>query len=345
VDYYDDSISFLRLWKALKRVCRGSRWKKSVSGYETNGVRNTIKLVDELREGSHKIGSYLKFLIFEPKLREILASRIQDRQIQRALRDAGLYDDIVEHLIRNNVACQTGRGTSDAFARLKILLRHYYRRFGCIGWVLQCDIRKYFPSTSHEIAKKFATKYISDERACRAVHDIIDSFDGDTGLGLGCEITQLLELLVLNDLDHFIKEKLRIKYYIRYMDDFVLISDSKEHLQYCLIEIRRYLNTIGFELNKKTSIYPLKQGIIFLKWRFLLTSTGKVLMLIDKKKIYRERYKLRTLVNREKDGKLTPGTAYASLQSFLASAQQGNAHRVCTEMIQYYNSLWTEEQS
>ncbi len=83
---------------------------------------------------------------------------------------------------------------------------------------------------------------------------IIDSFPGEVGLGLGSQISQIMELLVLNGLDHFIKERLHIKYYIRYMDDFILIHPDKDYLKYCLTEINKKIIELGLELNKKTTI-------------------------------------------------------------------------------------------
>lgn len=99
---------------------------------------------------------------------------------------------------------------------------------------------------------------------------IIDSFDGEVGLGLGSQISQIMELLVLNDLDHYIKERLKIKYYIRYMDDFILIHPDKAYLQYCLCAIHTKINALELLLNRKTNIQPLRHGIIFLKWHYYI---------------------------------------------------------------------------
>ena len=103
-----------------------------------------------------------------------------------------------------------------------------------------------------------ARKYISNTRAADMVCRIVDSFPGEIGLGLGSQVSQIMELLVLNELDHFIKERLHIKYYIRYMDDFILIHPDKEYLEYCLVEINKHIAALGLELNKKTTLHPLK---------------------------------------------------------------------------------------
>ncbi|MBQ2062036.1 MAG: reverse transcriptase, partial [Oscillospiraceae bacterium] len=286
-NYYDEAISFPSLYRALDDVCRGVRWKDSVTGYEHHGLENTLALRDSLANGTYKISRYQEFVIYEPKERRIVASRLVDRQVQRSLRNAGLYQDIVEHFIRDNLACQVGRGITDAHKRLKTHLRRYYNEHGAEGWVLKCDIKHFFPSTPHDTAKAAVNKYVSDPRAAKAVRDVIDSFGGDRGLGLGSEISQLVELLVLNDLDHYIKERLGARYYIRYMDDFIVIHPDKDYLRRCLVEIRGQVEAMGFALNKKTCIYPLRQGVKFLRWRYVVTGTGKVLMLLDKSKIHK----------------------------------------------------------
>lgn len=338
-DYYDDAISFDNLYKGLKKACRNVRWKDSVIGYEFNGLSRTHELRQRLLDGTYQISPYEVFTIYEPKERTIVAARLVDRQFQRALCDNGLYQDIVEHFIRDNVACQKCKGTDDALHRMKVHMRRYYNKYGADGWVLKCDLHHFFPETRHDIAKNAVRKYASDPRAADAVCDIIDSFEGDTGIGLGSEVSQLVELLVLNDMDHFIKEKLHIKYYIRYMDDFVLIHNDKEYLNYCLKQITEHLTGLHLTLNKKTSLQPLNRGVKFLQWKFILTDTGKVLMLINPKKCTKERRKLKKLYEKEQAGLVPEGATYASYQAWMSNAQRGNADRARQKMMEFYYNL------
>lgn len=339
MEYYDKAISFDSLYKGLKQSCRNVRWKDSVVGYEANGLKNTLALRNALNDGTYQISKYQVFQIHEPKERKIVASRIVDRQFQRSLCESGLYSDITEHFIRDNVACQKGRGTDDALNRMKIHLRRYYAKYGHDGWVLKCDIHHYFPETRHDVAKAAVRKYVSDKRASDAVCNVIDSFDGDVGIGLGSQISQLVELLVLNDLDHFIKERLKIKYYVRYMDDFILIHHDKEYLQYCRREIAVWLAKRSLRLNKKTEIQPLCHGIIFLKWRFVLTETGKALMLMSAKKLSKQRNRMKKLWAKECVGEVLAGTTEDSLRSFLANARRGNTYLMEKRMIEWYQSM------
>ena len=323
----------------MKKSCRNVRWKDSVTGYEANGLRNTYVLQKALSDQSYKISQYQVFQIHEPKERTIVASRIVDRQFQRSLCESGLYQDIIEHFVRDNVACQKGKGTDDALKRLKTHLHRYYNKHGTDGWVLKCDIHHYFPETRHDVAKAAVRKYVSDIRAADAVCNVIDSFEGEVGIGLGSQISQLVELLVLNDLDHYIKEKLKIRFYIRYMDDFILIHQDKEYLKYCRREIESWLAKKFLTLNKKTEIQPLRHGIIFLKWRFLITDTGKVLMLMAPGKLSKQRHRMKKLWEKEIRGKVDPGTVEDSLRSFIANARRGNTYRMEQRMIAWYTEL------
>ena len=250
-DYFDEAMSYENLRLALRRVCRNVRWKDSVVGYEKNAARNTWLLRKEILSGTYKISAYQHFVVHEPKTREITATRIRDRQVQMALCTGGLYEDITEHFIYDNCACQIGKGTLFALKRLKRHLIRYCAENGPNGWVLKVDVKQFFPSTPHDTAKKAIEKRVSDKRARQMVFDVIDSFGGDHGIGLGSQISQLVGLAVLDDIDHYIKEKLRVKHYVRYMDDLILIHPSKEYLRHCKDEIERMLNDIGLSINEK----------------------------------------------------------------------------------------------
>lgn len=335
-DYFDKAISYGIMRKALSRCCRDVRWKDSVVGYELHAPRNTYSLIQEIRSGTYKIRPYQTFVIYEPKKREIVATRIRDRQFQMALCMAGLYEDITEHFIYDNCACQIGKGTDFALKRVRTHLRRFYQEHGKNGWVMKLDVHHFFPETRHDIAKAAIAKRVSDKRARQAVFDVIDSFDGDKGIGLGSQISQLVELSVLDDLDHYIKEELRIKHYVRYMDDMIFIHESKEHLKECWKKIERKLNDIHLELNKKSCMYPISQGIKFLHWRFLLTESGRIVQKMDGEKMGKERRRLKALLTKEARGELEEGTAERSLQAWTANADRGDTFYQIRRMEEYY---------
>lgn len=422
-EQYNHAISFDELYKGLQKSKRNVIWKDSVAGYSINGLKNTYRLRQSLLQKTYHISKYQRFTIVEPKVREIIATRIRDRQFQRSLCDNILYPETVRHFIRDNCACQRGRGVDDAMNRLDAHLHKYFRiEKTNEGWVLQCDIKKYFPSTLYTVAQETLLKAIKDKEAAMRACEIIESFccadiekyllerhveqsvaegvaykmsmqrieilkakvlepsklrevkneaylkmrdiakavplatDEDRkafyywvinnpfrGIGLGSQVSQITELAVLNGLDHFIKEKLRVKHYIRYMDDFVLIHKDKAFLQRCKKEIEDYVGRLGLTLNKKTCIYPIKQGVRFLKWRFILTDTGKVIRRKDKKKVNDMKRKLRKFKNRLDAGLMTMQQISDSFQSWRADVMRGNSRQLILDMEDYYRNLFGEE--
>ena len=150
---------------------------------------------------------------------------------------------------------------------------------------------------------------------------------------------ELFALLYLNNLDHFIKEKLGIKYYGRYMDDFFLIHEDKAYLQYCRAEIEKHVAAIGLSLNNKTNIYPLRNGVDFLGFHTYLTETGAVIRKVrrrSKNNMKRKLKKMRGLVER---GKITTATVEQSYQSWRGHAEKGNSYHLIRRTDHYYNSL------
>lgn len=339
---WEKIISFGALYDGLKKARRNVMWKDSVLGYSLDGIRNTVKLRQELLDGTYRISPYQIFTIHEPKEREIVATRIRDRQFQRSLCDNALYRDMTKGFIYDNCACQRGKGVDFALGRMETHLRRYYRKHGSNGWVLRCDIRHYFPETPHEVAKAALRKRVKDPDVLKAAEMIVDSFKGNRGIGLGSQVSQLVELAVLDDVDHYIKERLRIRHYIRYMDDFVLISYDREELERAKLEITAKVNALGLQMNRKTQIAPLKHGIRFLKWRFILTDTGKVIRKMSGQNAAKEARKLKKLAGKIRRGDIPAEYLWTSFQSWRANAMRGNTHFIVLKMEKLYNRLKEE---
>ena len=335
---YKEVISFENLYKGLKEACKNIRWKDSTVGYENNALRNTYKLRNDLLTGKYKIERYQRFTIYEPKKREIVATRLKDRQFQRSLCDNGLYEQITRSFIPDNCACMRGRGVDYTLNRITAHLRQYRQKYGSEGWVLKCDIHHYFQSIRHDVAKAAIKKRVKDPDIAFRACEIVESF-GDVGIGLGSQVSQLVALAVLDDLDHYIKERLKVKYYVRYMDDMILIDPDKDFLRNCWKEIEQKLAALGLELNKKTCLYPLKQGVKMLQWKFIITSSGRIVRKMNKNKQSRQRRKLRKIYEKERFGEYAPGTARESLISWLANASRGDTYYERLKMIEFYNNL------
>lgn len=337
--------AFRSLYKAMHKCKRNVMWKDSVSGFVKNGLVNCYKLRFQLLKNKYRIDKYSVFTIYEPKKREIVSTRMKDRVFQRSLCDNYLYDAITRSFIYDNCACQLNKGTTFARDRLKCHMQRFYRKHGFEGFVLKCDLSNYFGSTPHSVARETIIERTGDEWVNYHTNKIINSFnqgdDPDVGMGLGSQITQLTQLAVLDKMDHMIKERLGVKQYIRYMDDFILIHHDKEYLMYCLEEIRGTIVSLGLTLSvKKTQIFPLKQGIKFLGFSFYLTETGKVIKKLTRENVAHEKRKLRRLKKLVDNGVMTKENVDECYMSWKAHAKQGNTHNLIISMDKFYKNLW-----
>ena len=337
--------SFENLYAAMLKCRKGIMWKDSAAGFVKNGLVNCCTLQDELFNGSYKIGKYTVFTITEPKRRVIVSTRIKDRVFQRSLCDNYITAEITKSFIYDNAACQVGKGTDFARNRLKCHLQRHFRKHGLTGFVLKCDISDYFGSTPHSVACRAVRDRVIDQWAVSEVERIINSFtqgaDPSKGMGLGSQVTQLIQLAVLDDLDHYIKETLHIKGYVRYMDDFILIHESKDYLKYCREQIKERLAALGLTLSKKkTQICPITQPLHFMGFSFRLTETGKVVMRVLPKKVTRERRRLKKQVARCKAGLMTRKQVDECFNSWIAHASKGDCYKLIQSMTDFYNNLW-----
>lgn len=339
--------AFRSLYKAMHKCKRNVMWKDSVSGFVKNGLVNCYRLRGQLLNNTYRIDKYSVFTIYEPKKREIVSTRMKDRVFQRSLCDNYLYEAITKSFVHDNCACQLNKGTAFARNRLDCHMQRYHRKHGSDGYVLKCDISNYFGSTRHNISKNTIAQRTENGWVNYHTDKIIDSFnqgdDPDIGMGLGSQITQLTQLAVLDKMDHMIKERLRIKQYIRYMDDFILIHHSKEHLKYCLDEIGKHLISLNLTLSaKKTQIFPLKQGIKFLGFTFHLTNTGKVTRKLLRKNVAHEKRKLKKLKNLIGRGVMTKEHVDECFLSWKAHARQGDTYNLIISMDKFYGNLWKD---
>lgn len=336
----DKVCTFEALYKS-ERICKsGVIWKDSVASYHLNRFVKTVQLKDRLIDGSYRPKPGDKFLVYEPKLREIMSIKYQDRIVQRRFNDDVLYPIMTRSFIYDNMACQRGKGTDLALDRLTCHLQREFRRSGKEFYILQCDIHHYYQSLPHDKVKAMFFEKILDEWSRDRLTDILDTFDGEVGFNPGSQTIQIAGVAYLDKMDHLIKEKLRIKGYIRYMDDFILISPSREYLEECLEVIKDHLSSLGLTLNKKTNIFPIKDGVTFLGFHFVLTDTGKVIRTIKHKNISHERRKLKRLVAKAKAGEMTRRDVDMCYQSWKAHAARGNTFNLIRHMDQYYNNLW-----
>jgi len=334
-------VGFEALYNSMKKCKNGVLWKAPTAHFYLNEIEETLKLEKELKEETYIPKPPNKFTLTSPKKREAVSIVFRDRVYQRSLNDNAIYDAITKSFIYDNCACQRGKGTDFARSRLDLFLHKFYRKYGLDGYVLQCDIKGYYPNMRHSVAEKLFKEKLPPEIYKLAERVLEDQYDGEIGYNPGSQMVQIIGIAVLNELDHYIKEQLHIKFYLRYMDDFILIHHDKEYLEYCLIEIQKKLDEIEMKLHpKKTKIYSIEEPILFLGFYNRLTKTGKVVKTINSDNVRREKRKLRRMVALVKKGRMKKEKVDQCFESWKAHASKGDSFKLIQRMNKYYKKLW-----
>lgn len=275
----EEIFTFENIYAAHKWCRKSKQHKGEVVRFEIDLSKNITELIKELTSRKYKLGKYRKFKLFEPKERLIEALSYKDRVVLMCFVTNVLKPIVSKHVIYDNAACQKNKGTDFGLNRLtKFLKREFINEHGNDFYYLKCDIHKYFPSINHEVLlNKLKRIGLTDDELYMA-RLFMTNYETSVGIPLGNLSSQWYALIYLDDLDRVIKEKLQIKGYIRYMDDFILIHKDKNYLRYCLKEIDSFCKErLKVELNAKTQIGKVKNGIDFLGFRLILTETGKVI--------------------------------------------------------------------
>lgn len=287
--------------------------------FALNFMSNILALHRDLREKNYCHGPYQAFRINDPKPRDIHKASVRDRLVHHAIYRI-LYPYFDKKFIFCSYSCRLKKGTHRAVNQFRDLARKASKNHTKTVWVLKCDIRKFFANIDHEILKGILAKHIEDKDALWLLGQVINSFNSkdrtDVGLPLGNLTSQLLVNIYMNEYDYFIKRELKIKFYLRYADDFLIISENKKYLENLLPKVSEFL-----ERQLKLSLHPSKvfiktfnSGVDFLGWvnfphhRVLRTSTKKRMF-----KKLKQSNKNETLTSYR--GLLSHGNAYKLLKN------------------------------
>lgn len=281
---YKDIISVENLLVSWREFLRDKKKRKDVNIFSLHFTDNIFLLHRELQDKIYIHGGYKAFKINDPKPRDIHKASVRDRLVHHALYRI-LYPFFDSKFIYDSYSCRMYKGTHRAVDRFQSFFRKVSKNNTKTCWVLKCDIRKFFANIDHHILKNILKKHIADKDVLNLLDQVLDSFTtkGKIGIGLplGNLTSQLLVNIYMNSFDHFIKREMKVKYYIRYADDFVVLSTNKTYLTHILRYIVRYLkDRLELELHpNKVFIKTFSSGIDFLGWvnfphhRVLRTST------------------------------------------------------------------------
>lgn len=275
---FEETFSFSSLLDA-HRKCRSCKsHKREVIDFEMNLDRNLLRLSNDLLSGKYRISHYRNFVIYEPKKRNIESLSYKHRLVQFVLCKKILEPVFERHLIETNCACRCSKGTGYARDMFELYLHKVSRKYKNKAYFLKCDVRKYFASINHEILLQKLKTLNFEPQVFHLLKTIIDSHNRQSGIGIpiGNQTSQWFALLYIDEIDRIIKEKFRCKYYVRYMDDLVIIDNDLEklkRLKQCIIERGEKLK---LSFNKKTQICSFSQGVGFIGHFYKVDKNGKI---------------------------------------------------------------------
>lgn len=253
--------------------------------FQTELGTNLLGLHDDLKQSTYAHGPYVAFTLADPKPRQIHKATVRDRVVHHLIHQV-LYRHFHERFIFDSYSCQNGKGVHKAINRFQFFARKVSHNHTRTCYVLKCDIKKFFVSIDQTILLNILKRHISDQSMLWLLERVIYSFDSGQvgkGLPLGNLTSQLLVNIYMHEFDMYVKQRLRVKYYIRYADDFVLFSRDRKYLEETLVQARQFLEEkLALKPHPhKVSIETLSRGVDFLGWvhfpeyRLLRTVTKK----------------------------------------------------------------------
>ena len=320
---YKYIISLENLLEAWREFVRGKRFRKDVQEFELNLMSNIISLHNDLADKTYRHSPYQAFNISDPKPRKIHKASVRDRLLHHAIYRI-LYPFFDKTFISDSFSCRREKGTHKALNRFREFIYVVSKNNTKTCWVLRGDIRKFFASIDHGVLINILKMYIGDQNIMGLLEGIIKSFSSarlGVGLPLGNLTSQLLVNIYMNDFDQFVKHKLGAKYYIRYADDFVFLSEDINLLQQQVELVRNFLyEKLRLGLHpQKLFIKTAVSGVDFLGWVHF--PSYRILRTTSKRRIIKRMQE-----------PLTSETPY----SYLGLLKHGNTQKLQKEIAKMY---------
>jgi retron-type reverse transcriptase len=329
---------------AARYAQRGKRFRPNVLEFNYNFEQEILKLQSELQQKTYQPGAYHTFQIYDPKPRLISAAPYRDRIVHHALCNI-IIPLIQRSFIPDTYANRLGYGTHRALERFTDFARSS-------RYILQCDLRKYFPSIDHEILKNMIRCEIKCPHTIWLINLIIDNsnpqepvieyFPGDDlltpilrrhGLPIGNLTSQFFANFYLNDFDHFVKQQLHAKKYLRYVDDFAIFSDDYQYLVEAKIAIEQYLATLRLKIHPvKSQLFATCYGANFVGFRVL-----PYRIRVRNDNLRRGRLRMKRLQKDFAQGKIPLDKLIQRLRSWEAHLKHGNTYRLRRAIFNHYS--------
>ena len=343
---YGNIYSYENLELAFKKAKLGKSAKSYVKEFEENLEIELIKLKYELETLTYKPRPHIKFIVRDPKTRKIHASAFRDRVIYHAL--CNIIEPIFdETFIYDSYASRKNKGVLKAVSRFDQFKRKITQNGLLVynaydnntkGYYLKADVKHYFETVDHEILLNIISRKIKDEKVTWLIKQILDNFNTEVqgrGMPLGNLTSQFFANIYLNELDYFVKNKLKAEYYIRYVDDFVILHRNKRILYKYKSKIGKYLKYLRLELHPdKSQIKPLRNGTTFLGYRIFY-----YYKLLRKSNIIKFERKFGLKLEMYEEGLITYEQLIESLQGWFGYALWANTQKYRKGILERVRSL------
>ncbi len=336
---FDEKLTFSNMLEAYERSKEKKRNRKEVIVFDLNAVSNIMEILKTLQNGTYQVGKYREFTIYEPKKRLIQSLPFKDRVVQQWYVEEFIKPIFVPKFIVDSYACINGRGVHSAVRKLNRYMYNFSQKNKDF-YILKCDISKYFYSIRKDILYRIIERYIKDKKVLHLTKMLIYHNDDKVGIPIGNYTSQYFANVYLNQLDHFVKEKLRVKYYVRYMDDFVLLLENKAQCKEILEKITEFLTKeLGLTLNKKTNYFKAKQGVRFCGYKVY---ENRILLLKENKQKIKKKIKIWNKLYHE--NKLDLKETALKLNSWIGHAQNADTYHLIKEMKRKCEWLYDEKE-
>lgn len=337
---FDQIISLENLFSAWDEFRKDKQNKKDVLRFEWQLEQNIFQLHRNLKNLAYRHGPYTSFYITDPKQRHIHKATVRDRVLHHAV--FAVLNPIFEPtFIGRSYSCRVNKGTHKGVDYLAKMLRQISLNYHNPCFVLKCDISKFFASVDHRVLIDIISKKIKDNEVMWLIKGIIESFCSNQsnlfnkkGLPIGNLTSQLFANIYLNEFDQFVKHELRIKDYLRYTDDFIVVANDEEYLKKMLKSIKLFLEQkLQLKLHpNKITIKKFKQGVDFLG--YIILPFYRLIRTKTRQRILR---KLKNRIKEYKTGKIGQQTLEQSLQSYLGVLSHANTYELSQNLK---NQFW-----
>lgn len=337
---YEQIYSFKNLYIAFLRASKGRKKKRDIIIFTKNLETNLLKLQNELIKETYKPKPLNTFIIRDPKTRKISKSNFRDRIIHHALyRVIAPYFE--KQFIYDSYANQKEKGTQKALERFDYFKRKASKNNSKEIYILKADIKRYFETVDHKFLLEIISTNIKDKKTINLINKIVSNHNSlGIGMPLGNLTSQFFANVYLNKLDQFVKHDLKVKYYIRYVDDFVIININKNRLNKIKNQIQEFLReNLNLELHpKKTKIILIHQGVQFLGLRIFIYHK-----LLTKKNIKKFKRKFNDYQINYIKKRIDYDKIYNSFEGWIAYSKNANTYKLRIKFTFEFENLFPKE--